>query len=134
MWSNCSLPGNDNTNVCVATHDRGFIEPKCHVGLQEPEAELCTPVISINDSKASKLVNPDYIYVQHASCTSVFSAMLMLRGNGRRLLMPSLSQNTSLYHKIQRYRLTPPLPQTQNCYKLPNWRVLPYGWLQPQEQ
>lgn len=44
-------------NVCVVTHDRGSVEPKCHAGLQEQEAVLSTQAVFINDSEAPKLVN-----------------------------------------------------------------------------
>lgn len=94
MWNNSSLPGNDNTSVCVATRDRGSIESKCHTDLQEQEAEPHTLALSINDRKAAKLVNSHYVHVRHASSTSVFSAMFTLRGDGKRLLKLSLQQNT----------------------------------------
>lgn len=79
MWNNRSLPGNDNTSVCVATRDGGSIESKCHTGLREQEAEPHTPALSINGSKLSERVNSDCVHVRRASCTSVFSVVFTQR-------------------------------------------------------
>lgn len=94
-------------DVCVAAHDGGSVEPKCHAGPQEQEASLATLAAVTSDSKAPTRANP-----QAPSTCDAPGALLCFQPRSR-----SEARNGGgacrLDGKRRGYGLAPPVPPTR---------------------